>query len=63
MFGQKIAVDLLVTLLEENGLAPVAALCDMMRDRRDNDASETSHGQSYRRITSVRRHRRHAEIK
>ena len=46
MFGEKIAIDFLVADLEENGLAPIAALGNVMRTSGDDDASETSHDQN-----------------
>ena len=44
LFGEKIAVYLLIAVLEEDGLAPVAALCYMMRAVGHDDASDARHG-------------------
>jgi hypothetical protein len=41
--GQKIEIDFVVAILKEDGLAPVAALRNMMRKPRNHDTSESSH--------------------
>jgi len=41
LFRQEIAINLLVSILEEDGLAPVAALGDMMRQTRDDQARKS----------------------
>ena len=43
LLGQKIEVDFVIAIFEEDGLAPVAALCKMMRKARDHDPGKTCH--------------------
>ena len=43
LLGQEVAVYLVIAVLEEDRLAPVAALGDMVRQTRDDDAGETRH--------------------
>lgn len=45
MFGKKIAIDLLVARLEENGFAAITALRDVVRATGNDDAGETGHRQ------------------
>jgi len=41
--GQQVAIDFVVAILKENGLAPVATLRDMMRKSGNHDTSNSSH--------------------
>jgi hypothetical protein len=44
MLCQKITVDLLVAVFEEDGFATVAALCHVMWQAVNSHTGETSHG-------------------
>lgn len=46
LFGEQIEVDFVVAIVKEDGLAPVAALRDMVRKPRYDDASESRHGKT-----------------
>ena len=43
LFGQQIAVHVLIAVLEEDRLAPIAPLRHMVRDARNNDPGQTGH--------------------
>ena len=43
LLREEIAVDVLIAVLEEHRLAPIAARCHMMRQTGSNDARETGH--------------------
>jgi hypothetical protein len=43
LFGQQVHVDFVVAVLEEDRLAPVATLGNMMRKPRNHNTSEPSH--------------------
>jgi hypothetical protein len=43
---QPVPVQFIVRIFEENALAPVAALGDVMRRTRDDDASDAGHARS-----------------
>jgi hypothetical protein len=40
MAGDKVAIDVLIAILEEDGLAAIAALGHVMRQSRNDDASD-----------------------
>ena len=46
MLGLQVAIDLMVAILEEDGLAPVAPLRDMVRATGNDDAGQAGHGRS-----------------
>jgi hypothetical protein len=46
MLAQQIATDILVAFLEEDGFAPVAPLCDVVRQAGNDDAGHAGHGTS-----------------
>jgi len=46
LLGQKIKVDFVIALLEEDGFALVAALCNVMRKPRNHDPGKTCHVQT-----------------
>ena len=46
LLGQQVEVDLMVAILKEDGLAPVAALRDMMRKPRNHDPRQTRHAKN-----------------
>jgi hypothetical protein len=43
LFGQEIAIDLLVAIFKEDRFAAIAALCHMVRAIRNDDAGQASH--------------------
>jgi hypothetical protein len=43
LLGQQIEIDLVIAILKEDSLAPVAALCNVMREPRNHDSSQSSH--------------------
>jgi len=43
LLGQDAAIDVLIARLEEDRLAPIAALGDVMRQTWDDDAGEAGH--------------------
>ena len=43
LFGQQVAIDLLIPVLEEDRLTPIAPLGHVVRKTRNDDAGEASH--------------------
>jgi hypothetical protein len=44
---QKVAIDVLATILEEDRLTPVAPLGHVVRKARDHEAGETGRGENF----------------
>lgn len=55
LFGEKIAINLLIAIIEKDGLAPVAALGDVMGAIRDDDAGDTRHCESLHNVQADKR--------
>jgi hypothetical protein len=47
---KKIEINLVIAILEEDGLAPITSLRDMMRTSRYHDPSQTSHAENLTRF-------------
>ena len=52
-FGEPIAIERIVAVLEKDALAPVAALGHMMRQAGDDDAGDAGHGRRLARMRQL----------